>query len=86
MSQRCLVTGAAGLIGFEVARQLALEGHAVVAVDNGSKGGLADLERLAQEQARRVELVQADLAGAFELPAGATTRSSISPRSWACAT
>jgi len=70
MSQRCLVTGAAGLIGFEVARQLALEGHAVVAVDNGSKGGLADLERLAQEQARRVELVQADLAGAFELPGG----------------
>ena len=70
MSARYLVTGAAGLIGFEVARQLAREGHAVVAADNGLKGGLADLQGLAQEHAGRVQLVQADLAGAFTLPGG----------------
>jgi nucleoside-diphosphate-sugar epimerase len=45
---RHLVTGAAGLIGFEVARELLSHGDEVVAVDVGKKGGMDDLRALAE--------------------------------------
>ena len=63
--QAILVTGAAGFIGFHVARQLLAEGRTVVGLDN-----LNDYYDPALKQARlsllrgrsRFEFVQADLA------------------------
>ena len=40
---RCLVTGIAGFIGSSLARELLLEGHEVVGVDNLSTGSLGNL-------------------------------------------
>ncbi len=62
MSRRHLVTGAAGVIGFELVRQLCEAGDTVVAVDIGIKGGLADLEKLAREHAGRLKLLNVDVA------------------------
>ncbi len=59
---RHLVTGAAGLIGFEVARMLASRGDEVVAVDVGKKGGMGDLRALAEEHRGRVRVLATDLA------------------------
>lgn len=59
---RHLVTGAAGLIGFEVARMLASRGDEVVAVDIGKKGGMEDLRSLAAEHPERVRVLSTDLA------------------------
>ena len=59
---RHLVTGAAGLIGFEVARELASRGDEVVAVDVGKKGGMEDLRALAAEHPGRVRVLATDLA------------------------
>jgi nucleoside-diphosphate-sugar epimerase len=46
---RHLVTGAAGVIGFDLTRVLLNRGDDVVAVDVGKKGGLEDLHGLAAE-------------------------------------
>lgn len=59
---RHLVTGAAGVIGFELVRQLLAAGDEVVAVDVFKKGGRADLEALAREHRGAIEVVEADLA------------------------
>lgn len=59
---RHLVTGAAGVIGFELAKQLCEAGDSVVAVDIGKKGGLGDLEELARAHAGRLKLLNADVA------------------------
>ena len=66
---RHLVTGAAGLIGFEIARRLLEHGDEVVAVDVGWKGGLADLEALREVHPRALRILRGDLArdaGALE--------------------
>jgi nucleoside-diphosphate-sugar epimerase len=62
MSARHLVTGAAGVIGFEVTRSLLARGDEVVAVDLGLKGGLEDLSRLAEEHRGKLRVIQGDLA------------------------
>jgi UDP-glucose 4-epimerase/UDP-glucuronate decarboxylase len=70
MSARHLVTGAAGLLGFELTRQLIDAGDEVVAVDIGKKGGLGDLEALARESRQRLRLVNVDLATPANPPGG----------------
>jgi UDP-glucose 4-epimerase/UDP-glucuronate decarboxylase len=62
------VTGAAGVIGFELARQLLVAGDAVLAVDIFKKGGRADLEKLAQEHSGALEVLELDLARGGALP------------------
>jgi UDP-glucose 4-epimerase/UDP-glucuronate decarboxylase len=59
VSARHLVTGAAGLVGFELVRQLLAAGEAVVAVDRAQPDDLRELARAAGE---RLELVRIDLA------------------------
>jgi len=59
---RHLVTGAAGVIGFGLARLLLESGDEVVAVDCGLKGGLEDLERLGAEHPGRLTVLHTDLA------------------------
>jgi len=59
---RHLVTGAAGLIGFELARQLLEQGDEVVAVDIGLKGGLSDLDGLRRAHPRALRTLRTDLA------------------------
>jgi nucleoside-diphosphate-sugar epimerase len=59
---RHLVTGAAGLIGFEVARQLVSRGDEVVAVDVGLKGGTEDLRALVAKHPRTLRILASDLA------------------------
>ena len=59
---RHLVTGAAGVIGFDLARGLVEAGHEIVAVDKGLKGGLEDLDRLAAEHPGQVTVLHTDLA------------------------
>jgi UDP-glucuronate decarboxylase len=70
MSGRHLVTGAAGLIGFDLTRELLEQGDEVVAVDLGRKGGLQDLEELARAGGGRLKTVVADLTSAPKLPPG----------------
>jgi nucleoside-diphosphate-sugar epimerase len=65
---RHLVTGAAGVIGFELARQLLEAGDEVVAVDIFKKGGRADLEELARKHSGALQVVEADLARGDGLP------------------
>ncbi len=57
-----VVSGAAGLIGFEVCRQLLARGERVIAVDIFNKGGRADLTALRTQHADRLEVVEEDLA------------------------
>lgn len=59
---RHLVTGAAGVIGFDLAQRLLEAGDEIVAVDCGLKGGLEDLDQLAAEHAGRVTVLRTDLA------------------------
>jgi UDP-glucose 4-epimerase/UDP-glucuronate decarboxylase len=59
---RHLVTGAAGLIGFELARLLLERGEEVVCADDFRKGARAELAALAEAHAGRAQLVEADLA------------------------
>jgi nucleoside-diphosphate-sugar epimerase len=59
---RDLVTGAAGLIGFELTRQLLEEGREVVAVDRFLKHDRRDLEALARDHPGRLAIVEGDLA------------------------
>lgn len=61
MVARHLVTGAAGLIGFEVTRQLLDTGAFVVAVDQFRKGGREDLYRLRQSFPSQLQIVDRDL-------------------------
>ena len=67
---RHLVTGAAGVIGFDLARALLERGDSVVSVDRGLKGGLDDLHALAARHEGRLELREGDLAGDAALAAG----------------
>lgn len=62
MSARCLVTGAAGLVGFEVVRQLLAADRDVRAIDTFKKVGRADLDVLARDAGKRLEIVEQDLA------------------------
>ena len=57
-----LVTGAAGLIGFELVRQLLAEGARVTAVDCYRKGGEEQLGELAGRHAGGLRVVSGDLA------------------------
>jgi UDP-glucuronate decarboxylase len=59
-----LVTGAAGVIGFELVRQLLALGDRVVAVDSFRKSGRADLAALARAHPGALEVVDLDLADA----------------------
>ena len=71
--ERHLVTGAAGVIGFELVRQLLREGAHVHALDDFGKGGAADLAALARASGGRLEVVELDLASrnaAARLPTG----------------
>ncbi|MCE9595562.1 MAG: NAD-dependent epimerase/dehydratase family protein [Planctomycetes bacterium] len=68
MGARILVTGAAGVIGFELARQIAERGDELVAIDCGKKGGLEDLDALKAKHPGRVTVMHDDLAqGPLEL-------------------
>ncbi len=62
MSGRFLVTGAAGLVGFELVRQLLERGRAVRSIDRFKKAGRADLDALAAQYPGRLEIVAQDLA------------------------
>lgn len=62
MSRRSLVTGAAGVIGFELARALLERGETVVCADTGRKWGLDDLRALVAAHGPRATLLEADLA------------------------
>jgi nucleoside-diphosphate-sugar epimerase len=57
---RHLVTGGAGVIGFELVRQLLEAGDEVTAVDVGKKGGLDDLDALARANPGRLHVVRGD--------------------------
>src|SRR5262249_30317587 len=59
---RYIVTGAGGLIGFELVRQLLIANEMVLAVDVFKKGGRSDLEQLAKKHAGALEIVETDLA------------------------
>lgn len=59
---RVLVTGGAGVIGFELVRALLARRFEVVALDSGIKGGFEDLERLASSSAGRLKAVRGDFA------------------------
>ncbi len=61
MALRHLVTGGAGVIGFELVKQLLAAGDQVVTVDVGLKGGLDDLEKLAAHSDGRLQVLRADL-------------------------
>lgn len=58
---RALVTGAAGVIGFELVRQLLERSDEVLAVDVGLKGGLGELRELERASSGRLSVHEADL-------------------------
>jgi len=58
---RHLITGAAGVIGFEVTRQLLAAGQQVIAVDNFLKGGQQDLANLCAEFPSSLKVIEGDL-------------------------
>ncbi len=60
--RRTLVTGAAGVIGLELAHALLERGETVVLADTGRKWGLEDMRALAERHRGRAEVVAADLA------------------------
>jgi UDP-glucose 4-epimerase/UDP-glucuronate decarboxylase len=66
VARRHLVTGAAGVIGFELTRQLLEAGDEVCAVDLYRKGGREDLARLAERHAGRLQVLERDLAVSCE--------------------
>jgi dTDP-glucose 4,6-dehydratase len=67
MSQRVLVTGAAGFLGSHLCDALLAEGRSVVAVDNLCTGNPANLAHLNNEP--RFEFVEADISAPFDIGA-----------------
>lgn len=67
---RHLVTGGAGVIGFELVRQLLEQGDDVTTIDTGKKGGLADLETLAARFPGRLCVLHGDFGADRKLLAG----------------
>ena len=67
MSQRVLVTGAAGFLGSHLCDALLREGKSVVGVDNFCTGNSANLAHLRTEA--RFEFVEADICVPFEVGA-----------------
>jgi len=68
---RHLVTGAAGLIGFELCSQLVEAGDEVVCIDSYLKGGKEDLEALSAQHPGQIEICSVDLttpSAATEIP------------------
>ena len=63
---RHLVTGAAGVIAFDLAKRLAQAGDEIVAVDMGLKGGLEDLDRLAADHPGQFTVLRTDLAQSMD--------------------
>jgi len=59
---RVLVTGAAGVIGFELVRALLARQHELVCIDSGIKGGSEDLEELAAHSNGRLKSLRGDFA------------------------
>src|SRR5665213_636558 len=64
MSQRILVTGAAGFLGSHLCDALLAKGHAVVGVDNLCTGSAANLAHLAEES--RFSFVEQDICKPFD--------------------
>ncbi|MDA0991541.1 MAG: NAD-dependent epimerase/dehydratase family protein [Verrucomicrobia bacterium] len=67
MTKHHLVTGAAGLIGFELTKQLLAVGDQVTAIDCYLKGGADDLAQLAQAHADQLTIIEGDLCDADTL-------------------
>ncbi len=65
MSQRILVTGAAGFLGSHLCDALLGEGHTVVGVDNLCTGRTSNLSHLAGEA--RFSLVEQDICSPFDI-------------------
>lgn len=65
MSQRILVTGAAGFLGSHLCDALLAEGNSVIGVDNLCTGNPANLAHLKSET--RFEFVEQDICSAFEV-------------------
>jgi UDP-glucose 4-epimerase/UDP-glucuronate decarboxylase len=61
MTKKNLVTGAAGLIGFEIANELLRAGESVIAIDNFKKGGKNDLQELYKLYGEKLLVIEADL-------------------------
>lgn len=60
-SKPSLVTGAAGLIGFEITRQLLARGERVIACDSYRKGGNEDLAALRRDYIEQLKIIPGDL-------------------------
>jgi nucleoside-diphosphate-sugar epimerase len=67
---RHLVTGGAGVIGFELVRQLVQAGDEVTTIDVGKKGGLEDLDALARANPGRLRVVRGDFGADKQLLGG----------------
>ncbi len=65
MTQRILVTGAAGFLGSHLTDALLGEGHTVIGVDNLSTGNRANLSHLREEP--RFQLVETDICKPFDV-------------------
>lgn len=61
---RDLVTGASGLIGHQITKELLAAGREVVAIDSGFKGGMDGLDELAHGAKGRLSVVRCDLSAA----------------------
>jgi len=59
---RVLVTGGAGVIGFEIVRALLARGDEVVTIDSAIKGGFADLEALVRQHPGKLKAIRGDFA------------------------
>ncbi len=64
LSQRTLVTGAAGFLGSHLCDALLAQGHSVIGMDNLSTGHLSNLDHLANEP--RFTLIEQDICIPFD--------------------